>query len=66
MCEISPQRETALNVVRILQAKGYQAYFAGGSVRDDLLGRIPKDYDVATNAIPDEVESLFQKSVSNR
>jgi poly(A) polymerase len=63
MCKISRQKETALKVVRILQAKGYQAYFAGGSVRDDLLGRIPKDYDVATNAIPDEVESLFPKTI---
>lgn len=54
-------REFALNVVQQLQAAGYQALWAGGCVRDQLLGLQPKDYDVATSANPDEVRKLFGK-----
>jgi len=53
------QREFAVWVVRKLQERGYIAYWAGGCVRDQLLGRVPKDYDVATNATPDEVRNIF-------
>lgn len=53
---------TALDVVRRLQRAGYEAYWVGGSVRDLLLGRLPKDYDVATNATPSQVRRLFRKS----
>ncbi len=52
-------REFAADVTRKLQAAGFTALFAGGCVRDDLLGRTPKDYDVATNATPDQVRDLF-------
>ncbi len=48
-----------MKVVRRLRAAGFTAYWAGGSVRDILLGRLPKDYDVATSARPEEVRSLF-------
>ncbi|MEM7452859.1 MAG: CCA tRNA nucleotidyltransferase [Planctomycetota bacterium] len=51
----------AIDVTRKLQQAGFQALFAGGCVRDELLGRIPKDYDVATNARPDEVREVFGK-----
>ena len=52
-------RDFAVEVVRKLRESGYVTYWAGGSVRDLLLGRTPKDYDVATSARPDEVRRLF-------
>ncbi len=51
----------ATDVVRDLQEDGYEAYIVGGSVRDLLLGKIPKDYDVATNATPEEVQEVFPR-----
>ncbi len=45
-----------------LQAAGYQAYVVGGAVRDLLLERAPKDFDVATNATPEEVRRVFRRS----
>ena len=53
------QREFALEIVRKLRDAQFEAYWAGGCVRDQLLGRPPKDYDVATSAVPDEVRRLF-------
>ena len=50
----------ALWVVRRLRAKGYEAYLTGGCVRDVLLGREPKDFDVATAATPNQVRSVFR------
>ena len=55
-------RADALDVVRRLVDAGFIAYFAGGCVRDALLGLTPKDYDVATNATPVEARRLFPKS----
>lgn len=55
-------RQFALEVVRRLRSAGYQSLWAGGCVRDQLLGREPKDYDVATNARPEQVRALFGKS----
>lgn len=54
-----PLREFATDVVRQLRDAGFVALYAGGCVRDLLLGRQPKDYDVATTATPDEVRRLF-------
>ena len=51
----------ASEVVRRLQEEGYEAYIVGGSVRDLLLGKVPKDYDVATDAIPEEVKTVFPR-----
>ena len=51
----------ATEVVRRLQDEGYEAYIVGGSVRDLLLGKVPKDYDVATDAIPEEVKTVFPR-----
>ncbi len=56
------RRARAVAVVRRLREAGYQAYFVGGCVRDELLGRIPKDYDVATDASPEEIARLFPGS----
>jgi poly(A) polymerase len=53
------QREFALDVVRQLRTAGHEALWAGGCVRDQLLGLPPKDYDVATSAHPDQVRELF-------
>ena len=53
---------TALAVVRSLTTAGHQAFFAGGCVRDLLLGIEPKDFDVATSATPDIVQSLFPRT----
>ncbi len=53
------QRRFALEVVEKLRAAGYEALWAGGCVRDQLLGRTPKDYDVATNALPPQIRELF-------
>jgi poly(A) polymerase len=52
-------REFAADVVRRLRGAGHVAYFAGGCVRDLLLGRPAKDYDVATTALPEQVRALF-------
>jgi poly(A) polymerase len=69
--EIGPQEhgidpslvdERAANVVRTLKEAGYQAYVVGGAVRDLLLGLRPKDFDVATDATPEQVKSLFRRA----
>ena len=52
-------RQFALEVVGRLREAGHEAVWAGGCVRDELLGRIPADYDVATSARPDEVREVF-------
>ena len=58
----SPQLEAALSIVATLRERGYEAYFAGGCVRDLLLGREPADYDVATSATPDVVLDMFPRT----
>ncbi|MFW5702574.1 MAG: CCA tRNA nucleotidyltransferase [Candidatus Dojkabacteria bacterium] len=52
-----------LDTAAALRDGGYEAYLVGGSVRDILLGKEPKDYDIATNAYPEQVQELFPKSV---
>ena len=52
----------ALWVIKRLRAKNYEAYLTGGCVRDLLLGKAPKDFDVATNAKPEEVRDIFKNS----
>ena len=54
--------ERAANVVRTLKEAGYEAYIVGGAVRDLLLGLKPKDFDVATNATPEQVKQLFRRA----
>ncbi len=55
-------RDKATEIVRTLRQKGYQAHLVGGCVRDLLLGREPDDYDVATDATPDEVMCIFPRT----
>lgn len=59
--DLAAQREFAIDAVRKLRAGGFLALWAGGCVRDQLLQRTPKDYDVATNASPEEIRQLFGK-----
>lgn len=59
-----PAAALAKRVVRKLRQAGHEALLAGGCVRDLLLRRDPKDYDVATSASPDEVEALFEHTVA--
>jgi len=59
MPENTNQRQFAVDIVSKLRAAGYTALFAGGCVRDSMLGRPSKDYDVATTALPEQVRTLF-------
>ncbi len=56
-------KETAIDVVRRLKEKGYIALFAGGCVRDMLMGIVPEDYDIATDARPEDIINLFRRTV---
>ena len=63
MASIDPARarDFAVEAVQKLRAAGHQALWAGGCVRDQLMGAAPKDYDIATDAPPDRVRELFGK-----
>ncbi|HBV38410.1 MAG TPA: polynucleotide adenylyltransferase, partial [Erwinia sp.] len=52
--------ENALKVLYRLNKAGYEAYLVGGGVRDLLLGKKPKDFDVTTNATPEQMRKLFR------
>ena len=54
--------DRALDVVHTLHDAGYEAYIVGGAVRDLLVGLRPKDFDVATNATPEQVKGLFRRA----
>ena len=60
----APSLESARRVLRVLRDAGHEAWLAGGSVRDRLLGEEPEDWDVATSATPDQVEALFRRTVA--
>jgi len=62
--EASRLYSVAVSIVRKLRQKGFIAYFAGGSVRDALLGKAPKDIDIATNARPEDVSVLFPRTIA--
>jgi poly(A) polymerase len=55
-------KEFAISIVQTLRQRGFQAYLVGGCVRDLLLGRKPKDYDVATDATPQQVMEIFPET----
>ncbi len=63
MNAMNKSRQAALAVVDTLQKAGFEAYFAGGCVRDELMGLVPQDYDVATSARPEEVLRHFPKAL---
>lgn len=56
-------KAVAKKIIKGLKQAGFKAYFVGGSVRDALIGRRPKDYDICTNALPDEIADLFPGSL---
>jgi poly(A) polymerase len=58
----SSARRAGEQVIRTLVEKGHTAYFAGGCVRDELLGLTPTDYDVATDATPDRISAIFPRT----
>src|SRR5580698_10143198 len=58
----SPSAGFSTTIVQTLRQRGFQAYLVGGCVRDLLLGREPKDYDVATNATPEQVMGIFPET----
>ena len=60
----APLQAGAVKVARKLQAAGHTAFWAGGCVRDLILGRAPKDYDIATDAVPDQVLAMFKGAVA--
>ena len=60
----NPKYQAAREIVVALRSTGNQAYFAGGCVRDMLLGVEPKDFDVATSGTPDVVMGMFAKTYS--
>ena len=61
---MTDQESKAREIARTLQDAGHEAYFAGGCVRDELLGLTPRDYDIATSAHPDVVERLFRRTIA--
>ena len=52
----------AIDIVSRLQSKNYEAYIVGGAIRDTLIGVSPKDFDIATNAKPEEIRQIFKHS----
>ncbi len=60
----APLEESARRIVQQLQDAGFIAYYAGGCVRDQLMGVAPHDYDIATNAHPEQVQNLFRRTIA--
>jgi tRNA nucleotidyltransferase/poly(A) polymerase len=58
----TPPNVIISRVMDAMERAGYQAYLVGGSIRDLLLDREPKDWDVATDALPSDVRSLFERT----
>jgi poly(A) polymerase len=56
-------KETAIGIVKRLRERGFSALFAGGCVRDMLMGSAPEDYDIATDARPDDIINIFERTV---
>ena len=55
--------KNAVDIIETLETAGYEAYVVGGCVRDMILGREPKDWDITTSAKPEEVKSLFRRTI---
>ena len=56
-------KQTAIEIVKTLQKHGYKAFFAGGCVRDMIMGKVSIDYDIATSALPQDIINLFGKTI---
>jgi len=57
-------REAGIKIIEKLNQAGYKALFAGGCVRDEIMGIKPDDYDVVTDALPEEIMSIFDKTIA--
>ena len=57
------RREKAISIIKRLREEGYEAYLAGGCVRDALLGKSPQDYDIATGARPEIIQKIFAQTI---
>lgn len=55
-------KNTAAEIVKKLKNAGFEAYYAGGCVRDLILNKEPEDFDIATSAFPEQIEDLFEKT----
>ena len=55
--------DSVKRIIGILEENGYEAYAVGGCVRDSLLGKQPKDWDITTSAKPDQVKALFHRTI---
>lgn len=60
---MATKKTLALQILKQIRSGGYEAYFVGGSVRDLLLKKAPKDFDIATNATPDIIQALFPRTI---
>ena len=50
-------------IINTIEKNGHQAYAVGGCVRDTIMGVVPNDWDITTNALPEEVKSYFNKTI---
>jgi len=58
-----PSEQEAISIIRKLRAHGYESYLAGGCVRDKVMNRTPKDFDIATSATPQQIALLFPNTI---
>lgn len=63
MISLIPPFEKALPIIKKIEKAGYEAYFVGGSVRDSLLDKNINDVDIATSAFPEEIKSIFKRTI---
>ena len=63
MTDKNLHKETAINIVKRLRERNFSALFAGGCVRDMLMGSVPEDYDIATDARPDDITNIFERTI---
>lgn len=56
---LNSPKNKAIKIIKILKKKGFVAFLVGGAVRDILMGVEPKDFDIATNALPEQIEKIF-------
>ncbi|RYD39904.1 MAG: CCA tRNA nucleotidyltransferase, partial [Verrucomicrobiaceae bacterium] len=61
---VQPLEQSARSIVKRLQDAGHRALYAGGCVRDMLRGVAPHDYDIATDATPEQVQALFRRTMA--
>lgn len=63
MRKMNPEFQKAIHLLSKIEEAGFEAYFVGGSVRDDILGKRIADVDIATSAMPEEIKAIFHKTI---